>query len=135
MRAFLVDTLATVAFFTLIAGLSELLIAGMSPAQVLATRALTVPVMVLTGRPYGRWRDALFVRARPAGPVGRAALDVAAFVSFQVPVYAATLALAGATPAQMAAALGSATVLMLLLARPFGLFLDAARRLAGTAPH
>ena len=60
-------------------------------------------------------------------------MDVLAFLSFQVPVYAATLVLAGAGPAEIAAALGIAVVLMVPLSRPFGLFLEAVRRVASPA--
>ena len=63
------------------------------------------------------------------------ALDTVAFLPFQVPIYAATLTLAGASGEQVTAALGSATVAMLLLSRPFGLFLDWVRRRAGVAPR
>ncbi|HKK97307.1 MAG TPA: L-alanine exporter AlaE, partial [Marivita sp.] len=34
MKAFAIDTLTTVVFFTIVAGLTELLIAGMEPHQV-----------------------------------------------------------------------------------------------------
>ncbi|CTQ50032.1 L-alanine exporter AlaE [Jannaschia donghaensis] len=117
-------------FFTLVAGATELLIVGMTPGQVLATRAVTIPVMVLTGRPYGRWRDAVLTRVAGSGPVARTLADVGAFLTFQVPVYGAILMLADATTGQVAAALTSATFFMVILARPFGLFLDAARRIA-----
>ncbi|MEI4471825.1 L-alanine exporter AlaE [Frigidibacter sp. MR17.24] len=138
-RRFLVDTATTIVFFTLLATTVELLVAGMEPRAVLATRALMVPVMVLTGRPYGAWRDLVLARLVPPrrGPVMPLAAmlaDTAAFLSFQVPVYAATLALAGASAPQVAAAIGSAIVLMALVGRPFGLVLDTARRLARVAP-
>ena len=130
------DSLAALAFFTAVATLSERFVAGMDWSQVAFSRAVAAPVMVLTGRAYGMWRDAIFDRLGAArrGPAERSVIDVAAFMTFQVPVYAAILVLAGASLAQALAALSSATVLMLLLARPFGLFLDAARRIAGTAP-
>ena len=135
MRAYAVDSLAAVIFFTLVATATERLIAGMDWGQVATARAAAVPAMLLTGRPYGMWRDWLLRRldASRRGPLGHAVLDVAAFMTFQVPVYAAILALAGASPEQTLAALSSATAFMLLLSRPFGLFLDSARRLAGTA--
>lgn len=117
----------------MVAGSTELLIARMSWEQVLASRVTAVPVMLATGRPYGLWRDLVLARLAPRGRIGLAAADVAAFVTFQVPVYAAILWLAGATGAQMAAALPSATVFMLLLSRPYGLWLDGVRRLFGTA--
>ena len=130
------DSLAALVFFTAAATLSERFVAGMDWGQVAVSRAVAAPVMLLTGRPYGMWRDAVLRRLGAArrAAAGRAAVDVAAFTTFQVPVYAGILALAGASPAQALAVLSSAAMLMLALSRPYGLFLDAARRLAGTAP-
>ena len=118
------------------ATLSERLIAGTDWSQVAWARAAAVPAMLLTGRSYGLRRDAVLagLGAAGRGRVGRTAIDLAAFMTFQVPVYAVILAFAGASAAQTLAALSSATLFMLLLGRPFGLFLDAVRRLAGTAP-
>jgi hypothetical protein len=132
-----VDALALVAFFTVVAGATELLIAGLSPRQVLISRAATVPVLLLTGRPYGLWRDAILTRtgARGRGRAALLAVDTAAFLSFQVPIYAAILVVAGATPDQMIRALAAATVGMLILGGPYGLFLDWVRRRAGVAPR
>ncbi|QDC11164.1 L-alanine exporter AlaE [Oceanicola sp. D3] len=134
MRLFLVDTLTAVLFFTTVAALSELLIAGMEPSAVLFTRLVMIPVMVATGRPYGWWRDMLFRRFAPRRARARTALDITAFISFQAPVYALTLLAAGATLAQTTAAVGSALVLMVLLSRPYGLLLDWSRRMAGVTP-
>jgi len=134
MRPFLVDTLATVVFFTVVAAFTELVVAGLEPVQVLIARALTIPVMVATGRPYGAWRDRVLRRLRPRGRAGRAAADTLAFLSFQVPVYVAVLALAGAEAREIAVAVGAALGFMLASARPFGLFLEAMRRRFGVAP-
>lgn len=113
------------------AGAGELLLARMTWEQVMVSRGTAIPVMLATGRPYGMWRDLAFRRLAPRRPAARAAVDVAAFVGFQVPVYAAILWLAGATGAQMATALATATVAMVALSRPYGLWLDWLRRLAG----
>ena len=51
MKAFIVDTTATVVFFTGVAAFAELAVAGMEPRQVLIARLIAVPVMVATGRP------------------------------------------------------------------------------------
>ena len=131
MRLFIVDTIATIAFFTVVATLSELLIAGMEPTEVLTTRLLMVPIMVATGRPYTGWRDWLTARVSPNGPLGAMLTDTAAFLLFQVPIYGATLLFAGASVNEALAAIGSAIVFMVLLARPFGLFVDGARRAFG----
>jgi hypothetical protein len=57
MKSYFIDTAATVTFFTVVAALSELLIAGMDPKQVLIARLIMIPVMMATARPYGLWRD------------------------------------------------------------------------------
>ena len=132
MKAFLVDTVATVLFFTCLAAFSELVIAGMEPRRVLVARLIMIPVMILTARPYGLWRDLLLRRIAPRKALGRTLVDTAAFLGFQVPVYAATLAVAGASRAEILAACLSGTLLMLVIGRPFGLFLDGVRRMAGT---
>lgn len=131
MRVFLTDTLAAVMFFTLVAGLSEWLVAGLSPSQILLTRLVTIPVLILTGRPYGLWRDTAFRLVGPVSTPARTLVDVAAFVSFQVPVYVAILLVAGADTDEILRATAAAMVLMLLLSRPYGLFLDMVRRLTG----
>lgn len=131
MRVFIVDTLATVVFFTAAATFSELVVAGMTPVEVLTTRLVMVPIMILTGRPYTRWRDWLLRRIRPQRRLAVVATDIAAFLAFQVPVYGATLLIAGASAREAFVAILSAVVFMILLARPFGLFVDRARRIFG----
>mgnify|MGYP001595602028 CR=1 FL=1 len=51
MRLTVVDTLSTIFFFTILAAVTELYVAGMEPAEVLKTRAVMIPMMILTGRP------------------------------------------------------------------------------------
>lgn len=133
MKAFLVDTVATIVFFTVVAAVAELVFVGLEPQQVLIARVFMVPVMVVTGRPYGVWRDWIFRRFRPRRQTGRFVTDTSAFITFQIPVYLASLAIVGATVTEMAAAVGTAVVGMALLSRPFGVFLDAVRRRAGVA--
>ena len=60
LRPFIVDTVATVFFFTIVAAITELYVAGMEPREVLKTRLIMMPMMVITGRPYGAWRDWFF---------------------------------------------------------------------------
>lgn len=133
MRKFLADTFALVVFLTLAGLLVELLVAGMTLAQSVQARAAALPVTLATARPYGLFRDWVFWAsgAEAGGAARRALADVGAFVAFQVPVYAAILALAGAGPRQVAAACGAAAVLLVVLGRPYGLFLGLARRLFG----
>ncbi|MGF1554024.1 MAG: L-alanine exporter AlaE [Paracoccaceae bacterium] len=119
-------------FFTAVATFSERVVAGMAWDSVLASRAASVPAMLLTGRACGRWRDWAMARLarRGHGDRRRALADAGVFMAFQVPVYAAILWVAGASLAEGV----SAMALMALVGRPYGLFLDAVRRLFGLAP-
>ena len=130
MRLIFVDTLSTILFFTILAALTELYVVGMEPADVLKTRLIMVPLMILTGRPYGVWRDWFFVGTKPTVLWSKSLIDGAAFLTFQLPIYGLTLWIVGANFDQIGTALGSAVVLMLIVSRPFGLFLQSMRKLA-----
>ena len=56
-------------------------------------------------------------------------IDGSAFLSFQLPVYALVLFIVGAEGGEILVLLASTALLMLLVSRPFGIFLDTARRL------
>jgi hypothetical protein len=130
MRLTLVDTLSTILFFTILAALTELYVAGMEPADVLKTRLIMVPLMILTGRPYGVWRDWFFAGTKPTVSWSKSLIDGLAFLTFQLPIYGLTLWIAGADFDEVSTLLGSTAVLMLIVSRPFGLFLQAMRKLA-----
>lgn len=131
MRLTIIDTLTTVVFFTILASLTELYIAGMEPFEVLKTRLIMVPIMVLTGRPYGAWRDWFFATAQPTVLWSKSLIDGVAFLTFQLPVYGLTLWIAGAASDEILTLLATTSMLMLIVSRPFGLVLDAARTLSG----
>ena len=130
MRLTLVDTLSTILFFTILAALTELYVAGMEPADVLKTRLIMVPLMILTGRPYGVWRDWFFAGTKPTVSWSKSLIDGLAFLTFQLPIYGLTLWIAGADFNEVSTLLGSTAVLMLIVSRPFGLFLQSMRKLA-----
>lgn len=130
-RAFAADTTALVIFFTITGVLNERFIVGMEWDQVAISRAIGAPLMVLTARPYGLWRDFVMTRAAPTGGMARLAWDTAALLSFQVPIYVAIIALGGATGAELLwGGLGAAAI-MICLGRPYGMFLDYVRALFG----
>ena len=131
MRLTLVDTLSTILFFTILAALTELYVAGMEPTDVLKTRLIMVPLMILTGRPYGVWRDWFFAGTKPTVSWSKSLIDGLAFLTFQLPIYGLTLWIAGADFDEIGTLLGSTAILMLIVSRPFGLFLQAIRKLAG----
>ena len=130
MRLTLVDTLSTILFFTILAALTELYVAGMEPTDVLKTRLIMVPLMILTGRPYGVWRDWFFAGTKPTVSWSKSLIDGLAFLTFQLPIYGLTLWVTGADFDEISTLLGSTAVLMLIVSRPFGLFLQAIRKLA-----
>jgi len=131
MRLFIIDTITTVIFFTVLAALTELYIAGMNPVEVLKTRMIMVPMMVLTGRPYGAWRDWFFATTKPTVSWSKSLVDGFAFLTFQLPIYGLTLWIAGAEWDEILTLLASTAVLMLIVSRPFGLVLETVRRFAG----
>ena len=131
MRLIIIDTLTTVIFFTVLAALTELYIAGMEPFEVLKTRLIMVPMMVLTGRPYGAWRAWFFATTKPTVSWSKSLVDGFAFLTFQLPIYGLTLWIAGAAWDEILTLLASTAVLMLIVSRPFGLVLETVRRFAG----
>lgn len=130
MRRYWADTTALIIVSTLGAGFVELVIAGLAPGQVLSARLLAIPVCLLTARPYGMYRDIVFIRG--GGPTGgrarRLVLDTLAFMSFQIPLYVAILLYAGATPGEILRAVLGALAVMAVSGRPAGIVLEACRR-------
>jgi hypothetical protein len=131
LRNFIADTTALILFFTLTSGLNERFIAGMDWNEVLTSRSIGAYLMVLTARPYGLWRN--WFMARVSGP-GRTAIlvsDRLALLLFQVPIYVGIILVSGARGAAVAwGALGFA-LLMIVLGRPYGLWLEFVRRRFG----
>lgn len=132
-RAFLADTTALIVFFTATGVINERFIAGMNWDQVLHARMLGAALMVPVGRPYGVWRDYLLRHARP-GRLSHLLWDSLALVSFQVPIYAAIIAVSGASGHGLWRGVLGATAMMLVLGRPYGAFLNGIRTLFGLPP-
>ena len=128
---FIADTLALVIFFTIVSGLNERFVAGMAWSEVLVSRSIGAVLMVLTARPYGLWRDWVFSKLSPTSRLTEFLTDCVALLYFQVPIYVAILAVGGAEGLSiLKGALGFA-VLMFVVGRPYGMFLDFVRRLFG----
>lgn len=132
-RAFVADTTALILFFTTTGVINERYIAGLAWEQVLHARLLGAALMVPVGRPYGIWRDWIMDRAR-SSRVPRVLWDSFALVSFQVPIYAAIIAVSGASGRELVRGILGATVIMLALGRPYGVFLNWIRMLFGLPP-
>lgn len=125
-RSFTADTLALVLFFTTTGVINERFIAGMTWEQVLDARLLGAGLMVLSGRPYGLWRDWVMGFAG-TGRWSQLAWDSLALVSFQVPIYAAILAISGANAQELLYGSLGVIVIMLAMGRPYGAFLNFVR--------
>jgi hypothetical protein len=132
MKAFVADTLALVLFFTLLGALNEHFVAGMTWEEVARSRSIGAPLMVLTARPYGVWRDWLMARLAP--PLPRLGADALALLLFQVPIYAAILWLGGASGFGILKGAAGFAVLMLVVGRPYGVWLDFVRARFGLGP-
>lgn len=132
-RAFIADTTALILFFTTTGIINEHFIASMTWEQVLHARLLGAALMVPVGRPYGIWRDWLLRYARP-DRLSQLLWDSLALISFQVPIYAAIIAMTGASGRRLLLGVLGATAMMLVLGRPYGAFLHSTRKLFGLAP-
>ena len=132
-RAFVADTTALVLFFTTTGVINERYIAGMAWEQVGHARLLGAVLMVPFVRPYGIWRDGIMHYAQ-SSRLPRLLWDSVALVSFQVPIYAAIIAVSGASGRGLLQGILGATIIMLALGRPYGVFLNWVRRLFGLAP-
>lgn len=131
--AFLADTTALLVFFSMTGALNERYVIGMDWDQVLRARLLGAALMVPVARPYGLWRD--WVMQRAADSRGsRFFWDCLALVTFHVPIYALIVWIGGASGHDLWVGVMSATVLMVVVGRPYGWFLDFVRRLFGVSP-
>ncbi len=79
----------------------EIFIAKLTFIQSVKARIAAVPVNLITGRPYGWFRDRLFLffGINRSSPWKMMLGDTLAFVLFQVPLYVIVLLAAGATRA------------------------------------
>ena|SRR5215213_6949128 len=137
MKRYLADTVAMVAFSTTVGAFVEVVVTGLTIEQSVRIRLAAVPIMLVTGRPYGIYRDWLFrlLSTKSTSPLKAVAIDTLANLTFQIPVYACLLALNGATIGQIFTAVGSILLILLLSGRPYGVFLVWCRRLFRVTPE
>ena len=133
VRKFLADTTALITFSTVVGAANEIIVARMSVEQSVQARLTAIPIIMLTARPYGVYRDWVFrlSHADRSNQVRRMIADIVAFTTFQIPIYIANLLLTGATVAQIITACASAVVILVLSGRPYGLLLELFRRIFG----
>ena len=133
MKRFLADTLAMVIFSTLVGAFVEIVVTRLEPSQSVNIRLAAIPLMLITGRPYGAYRDKLFdwFGGRRASQLRSLLIDSFANMTFQVPLYLGLLAWGGASPHQMLVAATSILIISSISGRPYGLFLNLCRKLVG----
>ena len=134
MRALAADTLALLTFFTTTGIVNERIVAGMEWPEVATARLIGAPLMVLTARPYGVWRDAVLARFADGSRGSLALWDTFALLAFQVPIYVAIIAAGGARGNELVRGAAGAAAIMLLLGRPYGAWLDLVRSWFGLPP-
>lgn len=130
---YVADTVALIIFFTTTGIINERFIAGMTWEQVINARLIGGVLMVPVGRPYGLWRDWMMSHAKD-NRTSRLLWDSLALMSFQVPIYAAIIAFSGASGAGLLKGVLGAAVMMIVLGRPYGAFLNLVRRAFGLPP-
>ena len=127
-RDMLADTFAMITW-GIVVGMSVELLAGLSFEQSLQSRLFSIPVNLLTARAYGLYRDWLIRRGQVIGTgfFQLALLDVLAFISFQIPLYATMVFFTGASVDQVIAACTGQVGAMIIMGRPYGIYLQLCR--------
>ena len=108
----------------------EVGIAGMTWSQSFFSRNASIPLNMLTARPFGVFRDSLRSRSGAKHWATSAAVDLVAFVCFQIPIYLVVLTLSGASTEQIVTAVSSVIGLFFFMGPPYGKWLDLCRRVA-----
>jgi hypothetical protein len=131
LRNFVADTTALILFFTVTSGLNERFVAGMEWNEVFTARLLGAVLMVLTARPYGLWRSWFMARFAPSSGIGVVVADSVTLLLFQVPIYVGIILAGGARGSAVVWGTLGFALLMMVLGRPYGLFLEFVRRQFG----
>lgn len=131
--AYVADTLALILFFTTTGIINERFIAGMTWEQVFHARVIGGFLMIPIGRPYEMWRGWMMSHAKE-NRLSQLLWDSLALMSFQVPIYAAIISFSGASGDGLIRGVLGAAVMMIMLGRPYGAFLNWIRHLFGLPP-
>ncbi|HLC81103.1 MAG TPA: L-alanine exporter AlaE [Candidatus Nanoarchaeia archaeon] len=136
-KNYLVDTTAGLSFYTPIVAANEYFIAGMSSQEVLKTRTFGICVNLVLLRPAAKfrqwWADQWKANAESSA-IKKFLIDTSSTIIISAPVYSAILYSSGASLKEAAIALPTGIATGILLARPYGFYLDHWRRHWGTKP-
>lgn len=130
------DTFALITFGIIVGMSVELFIAGLTLEQSMHSRLLSIPVNMIIARPYGIYRDWILAHNIPAldSFLGSTLLDVLAFMTFQMPVYAFLVGTSGASLESVVAACMGQLGAMLVMGRPYGLWMQLCRQRFSPSP-
>ncbi len=130
------DTFALISFGIVVGMSVELFIAGLTLEQSMHSRLLSIPVNMVIARPYGIYRDWIMAFKIPGRDnfLGSSLLDALAFITFQMPVYALLVASSGAGFDSVLAACVGQLGAMLVMGRPFGLWMQLCRQWFSPTP-
>lgn len=128
-RKTIADTFALTTFGLAVGMSVELFVAGLSIEQSLHSRLLSIPVNLLIARPYGIYRDWIMAQGRKLarGSVVDAVMDIVAYLTFQMPVYAVLVGTSGASLEQVITACTGQLGALVLMGRPYGIYMQMCR--------
>ncbi len=138
LKNIVIDASASITFGTVVGGANEYLIAGMTLDQVFHSRGMMMIPNLLVGRPYGVYRDWMFRKTKTRKEshwLRKGLLDIFTLTTFQCPIYAGVLALAGADKEQITAAVTTVTLGAPLIGVAYGRYLDWFRNVCGIQSH
>ncbi len=94
-KAALVDTIGNVTY-SIAAGAALDYLSGLNLTGIIASRLAATKLNILTSAPYGLWREKMFKTTHTtehSNRIRKSLVDLAAFNTFQVPVYATAIAI------------------------------------------
>lgn len=125
------DTFALVTFALVVGMFVEVVLSGLSLGQSLQSRLFAIPLNVIVARPYGLYRDWLFIisNAEKKGEIVKLLIDIISFLSFMIPQYVAVLWWVGAKADQILIACTSVVIMSVVVGRPYGLYMVFCRKI------
>jgi hypothetical protein len=132
-----VDTTSSVTFNTPISMTNEILLSNLSFEQSLHLRTANAIISLFTSRPYGKFRDYVFMKMKTnenSGLIKKSLTNATASLIFGTPIYAVTLTFNGANKKQLVSSLAVGILLSPFLSALSGEYYDRFRKMFGMKP-
>jgi hypothetical protein len=136
-KEYLVDTSASVTFYTPIMASMEYLVAGMELPEVLTSRIAAASLHLVTSRPFGKFREWYAGKWNAdvnSSSTKKFLVDTSALLLYQILLYSSILACSGASLEEAVVALPTGLMIGASTGRGYGKFLDRWRKKCGTKP-